>query len=248
MTFTNPRTASFVPEEKLILALDQMNQPEVFLLLKKLPSLIWVKVGLELFTLLGPEIIYKLRDLDKKIFLDLKFHDIPNTMGRACYRAAKMGVNLMTVHACAGKRGLEEANRLAIEGAMEVGLSPPSLLAVTVLTSWDSKDFVNELDIHQPIHKRVELLGALASSAGIAGCICSPLEVAKLRQDFPEPFQLITPGIRSQKINTDDQARVMTPAQALHSGASKLVVGREISQASDPEEAFNAICNQLVSN
>ena len=236
------------PEEKLILALDQMSESEVFLLLKKLPKLSWVKVGLELFTLTGPEIIYKLRSLDKKIFLDLKFHDIPKTMGKACYRAAQMGVDLMTVHACAGKKGLEEANRLAIEGAMGAGLSPPSLLAVTVLTSWDSKDFVDELDIHQSLDERVELLAGLASSAGIAGCICSPLEVSKLRRDFPEPFQLITPGIRSFAIDVDDQARVMTPSQALKAGSSKLVIGREITQASDPEEAFNSICNQLTGN
>ncbi len=235
-----------VPEEKLILALDHMNESEVLLMIEKLPNLVWVKVGLELFTSIGPEIVYKLRGLGKKVFLDLKFHDIPNTMGRACYSAAKTGAELITVHACAGTKGLEEAKRLAVKGAKEVGLSPPGLLAVTVLTSWDKKKFLDELDICQPISSRVELLAALAFSKGLAGCICSPLEVKKLRQNFPEPFQLVTPGIRSSSIDLDDQARVMTPLQALQAGSSKLVIGREVTFASNPKEAFDGICDQLI--
>ena len=132
------------PEEKLILALDGMNEDEVFSLIDSLPNLIWVKVGLELFTLLGPEIVNKLRNLGKKVFLDLKFHDIPSTMARASYQAARTGAELITVHSCSGKRSLQESNQSAIEGAKSVGLKPPCLLAVTVLTSWDEKDFMNE--------------------------------------------------------------------------------------------------------
>ncbi|KGG16231.1 MULTISPECIES: orotidine-5'-phosphate decarboxylase [unclassified Prochlorococcus] len=240
--------ASFKPEEKLILALDRLSEEDMLLLIEKLPNLIWVKVGLELFTLLGPEVIGKLRGLGKKVFLDLKFHDIPTTMARACYQAAKSGAELITVHACAGKKGLEAANQSAQEGAMELGLEAPCLLAVTVLTSWKSQDFINELAIHQPLADRTLFLAELASEAGIGGCICSPMEVNKLRRIFPEPFQLITPGIRSIGVDLNDQARVMTPLEALKAGSSKLVIGREITNSENPLESFNRICDQLLNN
>jgi len=236
----------FKPEEKLILALDRMSEFEMVSLLEKIPDVVWVKVGLELFTLLGPEVILKLRHFGKKVFLDLKFHDIPSTMGRACYQAAKTGAELITVHACAGKKALQESNQLAIEGAKDAGLHSPTLLAVTVLTSWESKKLEDELGIRQSLTDRVNLLGELASSAGIGGCICSPLEVNRLRQKFPEPFQLITPGIRSSGVGLDDQKRVLTPLEALKAGSSKLVIGREVTQSDDPANAFNQICSQLV--
>ncbi len=233
------------PEEKLILALDRMGESDMVVLLEKLPDVIWVKVGLELFTLLGPNVIYQLRRLGKKVFLDLKFHDIPSTMGRACYRAAKTGAELITVHACAGKKALEESNKLAIEGATEIGLPPPTLLAVTVLTSWNASNLFDDLQIEQLLEKRVEMLAKLAFSSGLGGCVCSPLEVEYLRKILPEPFQLITPGIRSFGVNLDDQARALTPLEALNLGSSKLVIGREVTQADNPEAAFNQICEQL---
>ncbi len=234
------------PQEKLILALDRMSESETFSLIEKIPDLVWVKVGLELFTLLGPEVISKLRQLGKKVFLDLKFHDIPSTMGRACYQAAKTGAELITVHACAGKKALKESNLLAIEGAREVGLLPPTLLAVTVLTSWESKQLEEDLDIHQSLTHRVNLLGKLAFSSGIGGCICSPMEVKALRKKIPEPFQLITPGIRSLGIDLNDQERVLTPLEALKAGSSKLVIGREVTQSDNPENSFNQICSKLL--
>jgi len=237
---------SFKPEDKIILALDRMGESELFLLIEKLPNLIWVKVGLELFTLLGPEVVYKLRNLGKKVFLDLKFHDIPSTMARASFQAAKTGAELITVHASAGKRCLQESNFAAIEGAQSVGLPPPCLLAVTVLTSWSSKDFVNELGIQQSISNRVNFLAELAYKSGIGGCVCSPLEVEGLRTIFPDSFKLITPGIRSSLNQFDDQARVMTPLQALKAGSSKLVLGREITLASNPQDVFNNICLEIA--
>ncbi len=236
------------PEEQLILALDRMSESEMLSLIEKLPNLVWVKVGLELFSLLGPDVILKLRKLGKKVFLDLKFHDIPSTMGRACYHAAKTGAELITVHACAGQKALKESNQLAIEGARSVSLPPPTLLAVTVLTSWSSKDLENELSISQSLPDRVNLLAKLALSSGIGGCICSPLEVNSLRRIFPEPFQLITPGIRSIGVGFDDQERVLTPLEALNSGSSKLVIGREVTQSDDPANAFYQICSKLLLN
>ena len=239
---------SFKPEEKLILALDQMSEIEMFYLLERLPDLVWVKVGLELFTLLGPEVIYKLRDLDKKVFLDLKFHDIPMTMAKACYQAAQTGAELITVHASAGIKGLRESNQSAIEGANDVGLPPPTLLAITVLTSWDQEGFAQELAINQKLSERVSFFARLAFEAGIGGCVCSPMEVNQLRNSFPEPFQLITPGIRSLGVNLDDQVRVMTPHKALNAGSSKLVIGREITRASEPDKVFKRICSEMLGN
>ena len=239
---------SFKPEEKLILALDQMSEIEMFCLLDRLPDLVWVKVGLELFTLLGPEVIYKLRDLDKKVFLDLKFHDIPMTMAKACYQAAQTGAELITVHASAGIKGLRESNQSAIKGANDAGLPPPTLLAVTVLTSWDQEGFAQELAINQTLSERVSFFAQLAFDAGIGGCVCSPMEVNQLRNSFPEPFQLITPGIRSLGVNLDDQVRGMTPHKALNAGSSKLVIGREITRASEPDKAFKRICAEMLAN
>ena len=239
---------SFKPEEKIILALDHMSEVEMLCLLERLPDLVWVKVGLELFTLLGPEVIYKLRDLDKKVFLDLKFHDIPMTMAKACYQAAQTGAELITVHASAGIKGLRESNQSAIEGAQDAGLSPPTLLAVTVLTSWDQEKFTQELSIDQTLSERASFLAKLSVEAGIGGCVCSPREVKILRHAFPEPFQLITPGIRSLGANLDDQARVMTPFNALNAGSSKLVIGREITRSREPEKVFKKICSEISSN
>ena len=233
------------PEDKVILALDGMNQDDVLALVDRLPDLVWVKVGLELFTLLGPEIVYKLRSLGKKVFLDLKFHDIPSTMAKAAFQAAQIGAELITVHASSGSRGLQESNQSAIEGAKSVGLPSPCLLAVTVLTSWDEKDFVNELGIKESISNRVKFLADLAYSSGLGGCICSPLEVARLRKYLPEPFQLITPGIRSNGSKLDDQVRILTPLEALKAGSSKLVIGREITRSIDPVDAFNKICREI---
>ena len=139
------------PSDKLILALDGMDKSEVFCLINQLPDLKWVKVGLELFVSAGPEVVTFLKEKGVKVFLDLKFHDIPKTMSGACRQAAKTGAELISVHACAGIDALKEANASAIQGASEMGFPKPTLLAVTVLTSWESERFANELLITQPL-------------------------------------------------------------------------------------------------
>ncbi|WP_320664008.1 orotidine-5'-phosphate decarboxylase [Prochlorococcus sp. MIT 1223] len=232
--------------EKIILALDSMDPNDSIRLVSSIPSLRWVKVGLELFVHGGPELLYLLREHGVRIFLDLKFHDIPTTMSKACCQAARSGVDLITVHACAGSKALVAAKQGAIKGAMERNLPVPTLLAVTVLTSWNEQSFANELLMKQSIHKRVELMAQLAVSAGMGGCICSPLEVAKLRQKHPDPFQLITPGIRLSGDSSHDQMRTMTPLEAVEAGASKLVVGRSITEAKSPFDAFHKICEELT--
>ncbi|WP_320667096.1 orotidine-5'-phosphate decarboxylase [Prochlorococcus sp. MIT 1307] len=235
----------FDPADKLILALDGMDQSEVFELIAKLNNLRWVKVGLELFISNGREIILALKDRGLRVFLDLKFHDIPITMAGACRQAASTGAELITVHACAGIDALKEANAAAAQGAKFAGFEAPTLLAVTVLTSWSSNKFANELIINQPLEKRVEYLAKLSFDAGIGGCICSPLEVNSLRRLFPEAFELVTPGIRNKGFEHNDQVRIMSPSDALKSGATRLVIGRPITQAKDPMKIFQEFCKEV---
>ncbi len=237
------------PRDKLILALDGMDSREVFALLEKLPDLRWVKVGLELFVSAGPQIISDLREHGLSVFLDLKFHDIPITMAGACRKAARTGASLISVHASAGRDALLEAKAAASEGAAEVGLTAPSLLAVTVLTSWNAKKFSDQLFIDQPLQKRVEFLSVLASESDMDGCICSPLEVSALRRIHPASFELVTPGIRMKDSDlNDDQVRVLSPSEAISQGASRLVVGRPITYALQPAVAFERFVKELECN
>jgi len=205
-----------------------------------------VKVGLELFVQAGPEVLAQLRGQGLRVFLDLKFHDIPATMAGACRRAAALGAELITVHACAGREALQAAQVAAIEGAEIAGVPTPTLLAVTVLTSWEEQRLQRELAIEQGIAARVPALARLAADAGIGGCVCSPLEAAALRAQHPEPFTLVTPGIRPKGSAAGDQSRVMGPADAIAAGASQLVIGRPITRAEHPGEAFAACCGELV--
>ncbi len=236
------------PAEKLILALDGMSKEESFSIISKLPDLKWVKVGLELFVSSGPDVVFDLRNKGLKVFLDLKFHDIPITMAGACRQAAKSGAHLITVHACAGLKALKYAKDAAIEGAAEIGLPPPNLLAVTVLTSWDKKTFETEMQMSQNLKARVELLADLAFKAEIGGCVCSPLEAQSLRRLYPEPFLLVTPGVRPENFALLDQSRVMSPASAIKAGASHLVIGRPLTLANDPVAVFDSFCEQISSD
>jgi orotidine-5'-phosphate decarboxylase len=234
------------PADRIIVALDGMEAEQALTFTATIPALRWVKVGLELFTTAGPAVVRALRDQGKQVFLDLKFHDIPATMAGACRGAARLGASLLTVHACAGSEALQAAQTAAEEGAAAAGLPAPTLLAVTVLTSWEAQRFARELAIAEPMEARVARLAALAAAAGVGGGVCSPREVATLRAAHPEPFVLVTPGIRPQGSGSDDQARVMTPAAAIAAGASQLVIGRPISRAADPAAAFARCCAELA--
>ena len=212
---------------------------------QSVPELRWVKVGLELFVAGGPAVVQQLRDQGKRVFLDLKFHDIPATMAGACRSAARLGAELITVHASAGSAALGAAQAAALESAAAAGLPAPTLLAVTVLTSWEQARFASELAIGEPLAAYVPRLAQLAAAVGIGGCVCSPLEVAALRAAHPEPFALVTPGIRPAGAALGDQQRVLTPAQAVAAGASQLVIGRPITAVPDPAAAFAACCLEL---
>jgi len=231
--------------DRLILALDGLEAREALELVDALPGLRWVKVGLELFVAAGPQVLDQLRQRDLQIFLDLKFHDIPATMAGACSRAARLGAGLITVHAAAGLEALQSSQQAVVSAARASGFEPPTLLAVTVLTSWDQTRLTRELAIDEPIASYVPRLARLAVAAGLGGCVCSPLEVAALRATHPLPFALVPPGIRPAGSALGDQARVMTPAQALAAGASQLVIGRPITAAADPAAAWAACCSAL---
>ena len=231
--------------ERIIVALDGMAPDQALAFSSQVEGLLWVKVGLELFVQAGPDVVAKLRDQGLRVFLDLKFHDIPATMAGACRRAAALGAELITVHACAGSEALQAAQTAVVEGAQSTGQRVPTLLAVTVLTSWEEQRLQRELAISQGIAERVPGLAQLSASAGIGGCVCSPLEVAALRAQHPEPFALVTPGIRPKGAAVGDQARVMGPAEAMAAGASKLVIGRPITKSEDPSAAFAACCEEL---
>jgi orotidine-5'-phosphate decarboxylase len=231
--------------DRIIVALDGMTPARALAFAQSLPELRWVKVGLELFVAGGPAVVEQLREQGKRVFLDLKFHDIPATMAGACRSGARLGAELITVHACAGSQALRVAQEAAQESAAEAGLPAPTLLAVTVLTSWESSRFAAELAIAEPLANYVPRLAQLAAAAGIGGCVCSPLELGGLRAAHPEPFVLVTPGIRPAGAAHGDQQRVLTPAQAMAAGSSQLVIGRPITAAPDPAAAFAACCAEL---
>ncbi|QHI68614.1 orotidine-5'-phosphate decarboxylase [Tichowtungia aerotolerans] len=219
----------------LIVALDVPNLTEMEKTLDRLPdSIEWYKVGLEIFCAEGPAILSPLKQRNKKIFLDLKLHDIPRTVANAVKTAANHGVNLMTVHAIGGRAMLEAAAQAARECDV-----PPKLVAVTTLTSLSQDDF-SDLGINRTVSEQALALGDLAIGSGIDGLVTSAHEAEALSQRFPEAL-LVTPGIRMPDGDIGDQKRVATPSFAVQQGATHLVVGRPIVQAEQPANVTAAI-------
>jgi len=200
----------------------------------------WFKVGMELFTAAGPAAIEPLVARGHSVFLDLKFCDIPSTVAGAVRSAAGLGVRLVTVHASGGPAMLEAARN-----ELEKLARPPQLLAVTVLTSIDAGQ-ANAVGIGRTPGEQVELLARMALAAGITGFVCSPQEVARLREFAGPEITLVIPGIRPAGAKVGDQKRVATPAEALRNGASFLVVGRPITHAADPAEAAEAVLKEMA--
>ena len=233
-------------EEKIILALDGLNKNEIINFLKKCPKIKWVKVGLELFCREGPEIIKILKKMEKKIFLDLKLYDIPNTMYATCYQISKLGVDMVSLHASAGSRALKVSKKASLEGSSESNLKAPILLGVTVLTSFSEEDIKIDFNIKTSIEETVIHLADLSFKSGLDGCVCSPRELKTLRLTYDNNFQLITPGIRLEETIRHDQKRVMTPKEAILGGASKLVIGRSITQSENPTKVFFNICESIA--
>jgi orotidine-5'-phosphate decarboxylase len=226
----------------LILVLDAPSPRDVLPALRQLQGTVrWVKVGLEMFTACGPDCVREVADLGFKVFLDLKLHDIPNTVAKAVESAARLPIGMLTLHTGGGREMMQWAARARQEHAP--GLL---LLGVTVLTSFSAAGLA-ETGVTDPPGRQVVRLGRLAAEAGIGGLVCSPLEIQSLREALPPELVLVTPGIRPRDAQADDQARVMTPAEAAQAGANYLVVGRPIFKAPDPAAAARAILTELAS-
>lgn len=234
------------PADKIIVPLDVPTETAALELLDRLPQVTFWKVGLELFVSSGASLIKVLKERQKKIFLDLKFHDIPNTMAGACRSAARYGVDLLTVHAAAGQVALQAAQAAALEEARANHVSPPNLIAITVLTSLTARTLAFELKIPLELNDYALQMALLAQESGLAGAVCSPQEVAQLREICGQDFLLVCPGVRPTWAEKGDQQRAMTPAAALRAGANYLVIGRPITSAPDPGMAFERICEELV--
>jgi orotidine-5'-phosphate decarboxylase len=227
--------------KRLIVALDVPNAAVASDLVNRLEGTCeWFKVGLELFTSAGPPVVERLVARGCSVFLDLKLHDIPNTVAGAVRSAAALGVRMLTVHAAGGPAMLAAA-RSALEGLSE----PPQLLAVTVLTSMDEAQ-LRAAGVERAPAEQVGLLAKMGLEAGIRGFVCSPQEVAALRALTSPEGVLVVPGIRPAGAESGDQRRIATPAEALRAGASYLVVGRPITQAPNPAEAAAAILKEMA--
>ena len=236
-------------KDKLIVSLDMTDITEIRSLVEKLATrVLYYKIGAVPFTFFGPEIVTYLKAKEKKIMLDLKYHDIPNTVARACEGALNMGVDLITVHASGGFSMLEEAVKAILTGASGSASEKPKLLGITVLTSIDEAYFKDLFgNVQRSLAEQVIFLAQLARSAGLDGVVASPREIVPIRQCCGDDFLIVTPGIRpAQKdVVQDDQARTMTPAQAMKAGADYIVVGRPIVKAEDPVAAAEEILKEI---
>ncbi|MBD2679018.1 MULTISPECIES: orotidine-5'-phosphate decarboxylase [Nostoc] len=232
-------------QKRVIVALDVPDEETAIALVDRLEDVTFFKVGLELFTSTGPKILEMLKSRQKRIFLDLKFDDIPNTVAGACRSAARYGVDLLTIHATCGREALKAATEAAQVGAAQAGVKPPKLIAITLLTSISARQLAFDLKIPLELPEYALQMALMAQESGLDGVVCSPQEVAQLRQTCGDDFLLVCPGVRPTWADTADQKRSLTPAQAMIAGADYLVIGRPITTAADPELAWNRICEDL---
>lgn len=227
-------------DSKVIVALDYADAASTLNLVNQLdPTLCKLKVGKELFTTAGPQLVEKLIAKNFQVFLDLKFHDIPNTVKNACEAASNLGVWMLNVHASGGSAMMQAA----LEGVNK-SKHQPYLIAVTVLTSMNQAS-LNEIGIETSVENHVLKLAKLTANAGLHGVVCSALEAQLLKKHVKNDFLLVTPGIRPASASLGDQSRVLTPRQALQMGASYLVIGRPITQASNPKQALLDILKEI---
>ena len=220
----------------VVIALDFKDKTSTLNLVNQLqPDLCRLKVGKELFVRCGPDLVKELIDKGFDVFLDLKFHDIPNTVAAACQAAADLGVWMVNVHASGGRKMMQAARE-----AIAASSHQPLLIGVTVLTSLSRED-IAEIGLDIEPQQQVLRLAKLAKDSGLDGVVCSPLEAALLKQQVAEDFCLVTPGVRPAGSDIGDQQRIMTPAKALQAGSDYLVIGRPITASSDPLKSLQAI-------
>ncbi len=229
----------------IIAALDVPTAEQALKLAAEIaPAVGAFKIGSELFTAAGPDIVKKVRTTGASVFLDLKFHDIPNTVAKAVASATRLDVQMLTIHTSGGGEMMRAAEKSAQDSAKSSGSSAPLVLGVTVLTSSSSETLV-EIGCEADTEKQVLRLAQLAVKSGLRGLVCSPLEIAALRKILPAHVELVTPGIRTGNEKADDQKRTLNPREAMLAGATWLVVGRPIYAAENPRAAAEKILESL---
>ena len=228
---------------EIIVALDVNNRQEAVEKVKAIgDSIGFYKIGLELFSAEGPDVVKAVKDLGKRVFLDLKLHDIPRTVERAVKSGARLGVDLMTIHSVGGKAMI----KAAADAAAEFGANGPKVLAVTVLTSLDQSDLADVGIVGRTPAEQVLAMAKFATANGANGLVCSPKEVGTLSKTLPAGTLFVTPGVRPAGSAVGDQKRVATPAEAVRDGATHLVIGRPILAAPDPVAAAREILASLA--
>ena len=233
-------------KDRIVVALDVETSAQALALVEKLRGLVGMfKIGKQLFTAAGPDIVRQVVGMGEKVFLDLKFHDIPNTVASAGVEAARLGVTIFNVHALGGSAMMRATVEAVNKAAEHEKLIRPQILAVTILTSHDQATLA-EIGLEKTIQEQVICLAQLATASGIDGVVASPQEIASLRNAIPDPnFVILTPGVRPVGAARNDQKRVMTPNEAVQTGADYLVVGRPITGAENPVAAAQKIIEEI---
>lgn len=232
-------------KERLIVALDFPNWDQALALVDQLPEVIFYKVGLELFLAEGQRAVADLKARGKKVFLDLKFHDIPNTVAQACCRASNFGADIINLHALGGEKMMTTAASEMSAYAKDQGITPPALIAVTILTSMAQED-LTAIGLKGTPTENVVTLAASAHRSGLQGVVASPKEIRDIREALGQDFLIISPGIRPGGSDLNDQQRTLTPKEAIIAGADYLVVGRPITKAADPAAAAAAVLAEIA--
>ncbi len=234
------------PKERIILALDVVSYEEAIDIVERFGEHIdTFKVGAELFTSVGPKIIEEIHTRGKRVFLDLKYHDIPNTVSRTVLAVARLGVFMFNIHTLGGFEMMKQAAQRLVEAALKKNVERPRLLGVTILTSIDQTALLNELGIPQNMRTQVRHLAGLALKAGLDGVVSSPQDAEIIRAHCGRGFLIVTPGIRPSWTPQDDQKRTMTPKEALRKGADYLVIGRAVFSQPDPVSALQRIVKEV---
>ncbi|HGY1165176.1 TPA: orotidine-5'-phosphate decarboxylase [Citrobacter braakii] len=237
MTFTASSSSRAVTDSPVVVALDYNNRDKALAFVDRIdPRDCRLKVGKEMFTLFGPQLVWDLQQRGFDVFLDLKFHDIPNTTAHAVAAAADLGVWMVNVHASGGARMMTAAR----EALVPFGKDAPLLIAVTVLTSMEASDLA-DLGVTLSPAEHAERLARLTQNCGLDGVVCSAQEAVRFKQAFGQPFKLVTPGIRPAGSEAGDQRRIMTPEQALSAGVDYMVIGRPVTQSNDPAQTLKMI-------
>lgn len=235
------------PKDRIVLALDVDTHEEALSLVKELTPYVGVfKIGMQLYNSIGPAIVKEVNDLGGKVFVDLKFHDIPNTVGSAAKVMTRLNSFMFNVHAAGGREMMEKAAADAGAEAAKLGVNPPIILAVTVLTSISNQQLKDEMYIQgMDVQELAVKWAIMAKESGLNGVVCSPKEITAIRQACGPDFKIVTPGIRPRWSEANDQKRITTPRDALDMGADYMVIGRPITKAESPQAAALRIIEEL---